>query len=157
MIKAPLCTSRSLHLCQPPLKPLFRGEATSSSCHTPPAVLPGCSPPGQARILREWNSSHRAASAFLVAVLPLNLSAKELFCILGPLPRCPSPFTCCSESLLRQPSAVVDPCDAQGPSPALLAAQFLTSALHPWTEGSREIFLLMRLLGLLVCRFCGDI
>lgn len=70
---------------------LFFMARNSFTQHTATATLPGCSSAEQACLLKKWNSSSRAAFAFLVAVLPLNLSAKE-FCILGPLPCCPSVY-----------------------------------------------------------------
>lgn len=126
----------------------------SFSWHIPAAVLPGCCLPGQARLPREKNSSQRVASIFLVAVLPLNLPAEEMLSVLGSSPRYPALFTSSSETLLWWLGAVASPCHAQGPSSSPLAAYFLPSDPQRREQGD---FLPMRFVGLLVCKFCGDV
>lgn len=161
--KAPLCATRSLCLCTPPTRLLFHDKSHLLSWHTPAAILPGCLLPGQARLPKEKNSSQRAASIFLVAVLPLNLPAEEMFCVLGFSPCCPTSFLSSIEFLLRWPGAVTSTeslfwwpgsCDARNLPQFSSVPAFCPLAYHRREQGD---FLLMRLLGLLVCRFCGDV
>lgn len=146
MTKAPLCaiqrflSRRLLSLCTPPVKLLFHDKPASFSWHTPAAIVAGCLLPGQAHLPREKNSIQRAASIFVVAVLPLNLPAQEMFYVLETSPCYPAPFTSSPGSLLWWVGAVASPCAVQGPSSAPLAAHLLPSAHYPSTEGSREIF-----------------